>query len=86
MKKIIIGLGLFASLSACVPATPIVSEYNGASVQIVTSQFADAEDAKAAAEAEATRICKTGGKNRAEYASTRTNPNTYENYNLYLCL
>ncbi|MEJ6394379.1 hypothetical protein V8J82_14010 [Gymnodinialimonas sp. 2305UL16-5] len=74
------------ALSACVPTNPIVSDYNGASVTIVTSQFADREQAAQAAQAEATRICRTGGSQRAEYASTRANPQTYENFNLYLCL
>ena len=90
MKKTTIGAGLgmalLVALAGCVPADAIVSEYNGDSVKIVTSQFADAEESAAAAQAEATRICRTGGKSRAEYASTRTNPDTYENHNLYLCL
>ena len=72
--------------TACAPANPIVSDFNGHSVTIVTSAFTPVEEAKAAAQAEATRICRTGGKSRAEYASTRSNPQTYENSNLYLCL
>ncbi len=73
-------------LTACIPAEPIVSDYNGASVTVVTSQLSNPEEARAASLAEATRICRTGGKSRAEYASTRSNSQTYENYSLYLCL
>ena len=76
-------------LAACVPSVPpnpIVSEYNKASVTIVTSSLSDLAEANKAAQAEAERICRTGGAKRAEYASTRFNPTTYENSNLYLCL
>ncbi|MBF9042982.1 hypothetical protein HKCCE4037_06570 [Rhodobacterales bacterium HKCCE4037] len=84
MKKLFFVV-LACLASACVPPAPIVAEYNGASVTIVTSQFAGAGAAEAA-QAEATRICRTGGATRAEYASTRPNAQTYENFNLYLCL
>ncbi len=86
MRKIVAILPIVGALSGCVKANPIVSEYNGDSVTIVTSALSNVDEAKAAAQAEATRICRTGGRSRAEYASTRMNQNTYENYNLYLCL
>ncbi|SMX34624.1 hypothetical protein [Actibacterium lipolyticum] len=85
MKKTgMIFVGLFALAACDVP--PIVSDYNGDSVTIVTSSFQSRETSLPAAQAEATRICQTGGKTRAEYASTRANPNTYEYFNLFLCL
>lgn len=71
--------------SACVPANPVVSDYNGASVKIQASSLASAEEAQAKTQAEASRICAKTGK-RAEYASTTTNPNTYVSEHLYLCL
>lgn len=71
-------------LSACIPATPVVSDYNGNSVKIQMSALADANEAKANAQAEAERICGKVGK-RAEYASTRQLPE-YNSEHLYLCL
>lgn len=85
MKKTVIAFAGMFALAAC-DVPPIVSDYNGDSVTIVTSAFQTTEAALPAAQAEATRICQTGGKTRAEYASTRTNPNTYESFNLFLCL
>ena len=72
-------------LTGCMPATPVVSDYNGASVKIQTSTMANAEEVKANAQAEANRICGKTGK-RAEYASTTTDPNTYTAEHLFLCL
>lgn len=85
MKKTLTALAGLLALAAC-DVPPIVSDYNGDSVTIVTSSFQTREASLPAAQAEADRICQTGGKTRAEYASTRTNPNTYENFNLFLCL
>lgn len=68
------------------PANPIVADYNGDSVTLVTSAFADPASVKATTQAEATRICAKGHKKRAEYASTRTNQQTYEQSHLFLCL
>jgi hypothetical protein len=73
------------AVSGCVPATPIVSDYNGASVKIQTSVLADTSEADAVALAEATRICKTGGKRTAEPASQRP-VDEYTIERLYLCL
>tara|TARA_R110002110_G_scaffold132616_8_gene314391 strand:+ start:3416 stop:3691 length:276 start_codon:yes stop_codon:yes gene_type:complete len=85
--RIIPAVLVAAFLAACgIPATPIVSEFNGDSVTIVTSSFADQSSVKKNAQAEASRICAKGPKKRAEYASTRTNQQTYEQSHLYLCL
>jgi len=73
------------SVAACVPAQPIVSEYNGSSVKIQTSSLAATADIKSSTQTEANRICGKTGK-RAEYASTVTNPNTYVSEHLFLCL
>lgn len=86
MKKITALLAL-AALAACdITASPIVSDYNGDSVTIVTSQFVSRDEALAASLEEAERICRKGHRKRAEYVSTRSNPNTYENADLFLCL
>lgn len=71
--------------SACVLPPPVVADYNGDSVKVVTIAFDSTEPTPEAA-AEATRICKAGGKSRAEYASTRVSTNTAEATHLYLCL
>jgi hypothetical protein len=68
-------------LSACVTA-PVVSDYNGASVKLV--DYASGKTPEN--QAEATRICKAGGKQRAEYASSSYNSYTYQSQHLYLCL
>lgn len=73
---------LLVILAACVPAAPIVSDYNGASVK-VTDYASGRTDEN---QAEATRVCRAGGKQKAEYASTSYNPNTYQSQHLYLCL
>lgn len=87
MKTVMGQLAMVALLAACsIQATPIVADYNGDSVTIATSAFADAADVKQKAQAEATRICAKGHKKRAEYASTRTNQQTYEQHHLFLCL
>jgi len=82
MRLPILLLPLGLILSACVESTPLVSDYNGASVKIVTDMFT--ADPAAATQAEATRICGKSGK-RAEYASTRALPD-YNYEHLYLCL
>ena len=80
--KITAPLFLLALLAACVPSTPIVSDYNGASVKVTDYASGQTE----ANQAEATRVCRAGGKQRAEYASTSYNSNTYQSQHLYLCL
>ncbi len=73
-------------LAACAPPEATVADFNGDSVKIQTNQMvANAEEAKANAQAEADRICQKGHRKRAEYASTRALPN-YINEHLFLCL
>lgn len=87
--KSLLGLCLIGLFSACTPVTPVVSDFNGASVKIQRSTLTtDTEDqAKAKTMAEATRICQAGGKARAEPASTRTLPgDNYTAEDLFLCL
>ncbi len=71
----------FLALSACV-TEPVVSDYNGASVKLV--DYASGKTPEN--QAEATRICRAGGKQRAEYASSSYNSYTYQSQHLYLCL
>ena len=82
--KLIFTISAICLLTACVPATPVVSDYNGASVKLQTSALASEEDIKTTTQAEANRICAKTGK-RAEYASTRQLPD-YNSEHLYLCL
>lgn len=86
MRKVMPLIALTALAACDIAANPIVSDFNGDSVTIVTSQFTNREEALAASTAEAQRICEKGHKKRAEYVSTRGNPNTYENADLFLCL
>jgi hypothetical protein len=72
-------------IAGCVPTPPVVSEYNGDSVTVVTIALTSSEPTPET-EVEALRICRAGGKSRAEYASTRVNSQTYEASHLYLCL
>ena len=83
--KLYLAIPTILALSACVPANPVVSDYNGASVKLQTSQLTNADEVKTATQAEADRICRQGGKRRAEYASTRNLPD-YNSEHLYLCL
>lgn len=84
-QRLLIALAVAGLVAACVPAEPIVSDYNGDSVKIQTSNMADPEQVKATSTAEAGRICAKGGK-RPEYASTRALPDGYTNEHLFLCL
>ncbi len=72
-------------LTACDITEPVVSDFNGDSVKVATSSFDTVEYQRKTAGAEAERICQKVGK-KAEYASTTTNSQTYQNINLYLCL
>ena len=71
--------------TACDVTEPVVSDFNGNSVKGATSSLDTIEYQRQTAGAEASRICGKVGK-KAEYASTTTNPNTYQSTNLYLCL
>ena len=86
MKKIILLFALTALAACDLPASPVVSSYNGDSVTIVTSQLANQEEALSEALEEAERICRKGHKKRAEHVSKRSNPNAYEDIHLFLCL
>ena len=87
MKRFLVISASALALAGCdMPANPVVAEYNGDSVTIVTSSFSNQEEARAKSQAEANRICQRGHRKRAEYVSTRTNPQTYEQAHLYLCL
>lgn len=64
--------------------TPVVSDYNGASVKLVQTNYAGEGVRTDASDAEAKRICAKGNK-KAEFASLRTLPQ-YSVELLYLCL
>jgi hypothetical protein len=70
------------ALTGCVPTPPVVSDFNGASVKVVDYAAGKTPENQA----EASRVCKAGGKQRAEYASSSYNSNTYQSQHLYLCL
>ncbi|MBN2631595.1 MAG: hypothetical protein JXR75_13775 [Rhodobacteraceae bacterium] len=82
MRSIVL-LTAAAAVSGCV-SQPVVSDFNGDSVKIQSDAFL-APKQSAETDAEALRICRAGGKRRAEYASTRQLPN-YISEHLYLCL
>ena len=84
MKQVILGAALLA-MAGCV-TTPIVADYNGDSVKVQTNGLVSLADQRAAADPEALRICRAGGKSRAEHASYLSNSQTYTNTHLYLCL
>ncbi len=83
MKRSILLIAIFC-VSGCGVPPPVVSDYNGSSVKIQTNGIYDPKQSSAT-DAEALRICKAGGKSRAEYASTVGRPN-YVAEHLYLCL
>lgn len=87
LKRASIAVTGLLLISACAPVTPIVSDFNGASVKIQrTTMTSDSvEVAKQKTHDEATRICQSGGKKRAEYAST-VQTSDYIVQDLYLCL
>jgi hypothetical protein len=86
MKKIALLFPALA-LSACVATAPVVTGFNGDSVEVQASSATNTAEVTA----EATRICRTVRK-RAEYASSRMLPpagqydftTTYSH--LFLCL
>lgn len=71
-----------ASLSACMaPPPPVVSSFNGASVEVTTNAMTPQPDG--ATFNEAGRICSQARK-RAEFASTRPGRDSF--VHLFLCL
>ncbi len=85
MKLTVPAALVLLSLSACGNTPAIVSDFNGDSVKVVTNSMETTEYQRSVAGPEAQRICQTRGK-KAEYASTRTNSQTYESEHLYLCM
>ena len=85
MKTLYLFITAGLLLAACDVTDPVVSDFNGNSVKIATSSFDTLEYQRETAGVEANRICAKVGK-KAEYASTTTNPQTYQSTNLYLCL
>lgn len=82
--KMVATLSALVLLTACVEAVPIVSDFNGSSVKIVTNMLTTEGTARANSQVEADRICGRVGKT-AEFASVRELPN-YQQEALYLCL
>lgn len=83
MKTAVIVAGLIA-LSACAPAEPVVTDFNGDSVKIYQFNFAGEGARHQGTDAEADRICAKRGRT-AEYASTRVVGDGQLEF-LYLCL
>lgn len=80
--RLAILLASAVTLSACGPANPLVSQFNGDSVSIVVDPFTT--DADVASDAKAASICKTRGK-KAERGSIKSLPD-YRVEILYMCL
>lgn len=73
-------------LFACTEPAPIVSSYNGDSVEIQQSTILTGSNpALPEVVNEAQRICGKAGKN-AEYASSRSGPDNIYATHLFLCL
>lgn len=81
--RVFLTLTIVAAVSGCV-SQPVVSDFNGASVKIQTDALLAPKPSPETA-AEAARICRAGGKARAEYASSIEVLN-YRMEHLYLCL
>ena len=84
MRNIILFIPLI-SLSACIEAQPLVSDFNGDSVKVQVAAFAPQDEALTKSLNEAQRICGRVGKS-AEYASSRNLADEYTTEHLYLCL
>lgn len=82
--KMITTLSALVLLAACTEAVPVVSDFNGNSVKIVTSMLTTDGTARANSQQEADRICGKVGK-KAEFASVRELPE-YNQEALFLCL
>lgn len=78
-------LAAILTLTGCVEQKGVVSSFNGDSVALQEPNLFGTTAPNALTDAEAERICQRGGKQRAEYASTRALPN-YVVEHLYLCL
>ena len=80
-RNLLIAAFLLTGLAACAPPPPIVTAFNGDSVEIMSDKTQIFPNAQTAGEAD--RICSKAGKH-AEYASSR--PVDNGNAHLYLCL
>lgn len=78
--------GLALVLAACAPLPGVVSSFNGNSVTLQQDTTFSLPGRTPQMDAEAERICRQGGKQRAEYASWRSLPYAYAAEHLYLCL
>ena len=86
MRLSSVALAALIPLAACVPAEPVVSEFNGDSVRVRVGQLSDeARRGGPRSQAEADGVCRTRGL-RARYASTVPNDAEYYNEHLYLCV
>jgi len=83
MRRIIYLIPFFGILAAC-DEQPIVSAFNGDSVNIIEPAFSDISDEQLLAKA--TYICERGHKKIAEPVSKRTLPDLEGTEYLFLCL
>lgn len=86
MRKIILGLLATFTLSACAVEgqEPVVSAFNGDSVNIIQPVFAAFTDEQL--QAKANDICRRGNKKFAERVSRRELPDLQGTEYLFLCL
>lgn len=86
MRKITLLTFIFSFLAACEPVKqdPIVSAFNGDSVNIIQPMFASFSDAQLLEKA--TSICQRGSKKTAERVSRRVLPDYQGTEYLFLCL
>lgn len=85
MQKLILGLAATAALGACVEGQdPIVSAFNGDSVNIIQPAFASFTDQQLLGKAN--DICRRGNKKHAERVSRRVLPDYQGTEYLFLCL
>ncbi|WP_438992075.1 hypothetical protein [Lentibacter sp.] len=87
MRILVLCLGALMGLAACgdVPKQdPIVSAYNGDSVNIIQPLFASYSDEELLAKADS--ICQRGSKKFAERVSSRNLPEYQGTEYLFLCL
>lgn len=86
MRNIFLAVVSSLALSACAieGQEPVVSAYNGDSVNIIQPAFASMTDAQLMAKAN--DICSRGSKKFAERVSARTLPDYQGTEYLFLCL
>ena len=86
MKKVIVLISSIGFLAACDPVgqDPVVSAFNGDSVNIIQPMFAAFTDEELLAKA--TSICQRGNKKIAERVSRRSLPDYQGTEYLFLCL